>query len=105
MKNIYKVLTENLINERLDEIAFQDKKFRSADKKLDEDLQMYVKLPLTEGDAKVVEQVFDAYAAQSARYAELAYRQGIEDAVQLLKEMGVIQNDSPRKWAGKKIKF
>lgn len=105
MKNIYDVLIENLTNERLDEIAFLDKKFRSADKKLDEALKLYAKLPVTEEDAKVVDRVFDAYAAQNARYAALAYKQGIEDAIQLLKEMGVIQNGSPRKVKGKKIKF
>ncbi|MCH5250555.1 MAG: hypothetical protein J1E98_11505 [Lachnospiraceae bacterium] len=101
MKKAYKNLTETLIenftNERMDKIAFQDKKFRLADKKLDEALKLYNKLSLSKDDDKVVGHVFDAYAVQSARYAALAYKQGIEDAVQLLKEMDVIQNGSPRK--------
>ena len=90
MKNIYEILIENLTNERLDGIAFRDKKFRSAEKKLKEALKLFDKLSLPKEDAKVVGHVLDAYAAQSARYAAIAYRQGIEDAVKLLKKMGVI---------------
>ena len=90
MKSIYRILIENLTNERLDGIAFRDKRFRLAEKKLNEALKLYDKLSLPKEDANVVSHVFDAYAAQSARYAAIAYRQGIEDAVKLLKKMGVI---------------
>lgn len=90
MKKIYKILIENLTNERLDKIAFRDKEFRSADKKLNKALKLYDKLSLPKEDAKVVSRVFDAYVAQNARYAELAYKQGIKDTVKLLKKIEVM---------------
>lgn len=94
MKKIYKSLieplVENLTNERLDKIAFKDKEFRSVDKKLNESLKQYDDLSLPEESDRVVNRVFDAYGEQNARYAAIAYRQGITDTVQLLKKMGVI---------------
>lgn len=109
MKKLHKTLTETLIenftNERLDKTAFHDKEFRSLDKKLNEALERYDKLSFPEEAAKVVSHVFDAYGEQGARYAAVAYRQGIEDAVQLLKEIGVINDSSPDKQTGKEMKF
>ena len=89
-KNLIETLVENLTNERLDKIAFKDKEFRSADKRLNEALSQYDDLSLPEESDRVVNHVFDAYGEQSARYATIAYRQGIMDTVQLLKKMGVI---------------
>lgn len=89
-KNLIETLVENLTNERLDKIAFKDKEFRSADKRLNEALSQYDDLSLPEESDRVVNRVFDAYGEQSARYAAIAYRQGIMDTVQLLKKMGVI---------------
>lgn len=90
MKKVYKTLIENFTNERLDEIAFRDKEFRSSDRKLDGALRMYNKLSLPKEDNKVVSHAFDAYAEQGAIYAAIAYRQGIIDTVQLLKKIGVL---------------
>lgn len=90
MKDVYQILIENLTNERLDQTALQDKDFCTINEKLDEILEQYHKLELTEQDARVVNRAFELYAAQCAKYAHVAYRQGIEDSVQLLKEMGVI---------------
>ena len=89
-KNLIETLVENLTNERLDKIAFKDKKFRSADKNLNESLKQYEELSLPKESNKIVGRVFDAYGEHSARYAAVAYRQGIMDTVQLLKKMGVI---------------
>lgn len=94
MKKVHKtllgILIENFTNERLDEIAFKDKGFRSSDRKLNESLKQYDGLSLRKEDDKVMDRVFDAYGEQSARYAAIAYRQGMKDSVKLLKEMGVI---------------
>lgn len=90
MENVYQVLIENLTNERMDRIALQDKDFCIINAKLDEVLEQYHKLELTENDTGVINEAFELYAAQCAKYAHVAYRQGMEDAVDLLKEMGVI---------------
>ena len=94
MKKVHNSLIESLIenftNERLDEIAFKDREFRSSDRKLNEALGQYDKMLLPKGAAKVISRVFDTYAAQNAVYARLAYMQGMKDAVELLKKIGVI---------------
>lgn len=90
MKDVYQVLVEHLMNERLDRIASQDKEFSTISEKLDEVLEQYRELGLSEKDAGVIDRSFELYAAQCAKYAECAYRQGMEDSVQLLKEIGVI---------------
>lgn len=90
MKDVYQILIENLTNERLDQTALQDKDFCIINEKLDEIQEQYHKLELTEQDAGVVNRAFELYAAQCAKYARVAYRQGMEDAVELLKEIGVI---------------
>lgn len=89
MKDVYQILLENLTNERLDRIVFQDKGFCAVNEKLDEVLEEYDKLELPEKEAEVINNAFDVYAAKCAKYALCAYRQGMEDSVQLLKEMGV----------------
>ena len=89
-KNLIETLVENFTNERLDKIACKDKEFRSSDRKLDEALKQYDELSLPEESNKVANHVFDVYGEQSARYAAIAYRQGIIDMVQLLKKIGVV---------------
>lgn len=94
MKKIHKtlpeILVENFTNERLDEKAFRDKEFRSSDRKLHEALERYGRLSLPKGIDKVVSRVFDAFAEQNAVYVGIAYMQGMKDAVELLKKIGVI---------------
>ena len=94
MKKAYKslidIMIENLTNERLDEIAFKDKRIQSADRELNESLKHYAELSLPEESDEVVSRVLDAYGEQSTAYAALAYTQGMKDAVKFLKEIRVI---------------
>lgn len=89
-KSLIEILVENFTNERLDQIAFKDRGFRSSDRKLNEALEQYDKMLLPKGAAKVISRVFDVFAAQNAVYVGLAYMQGMKDAVELLKKIGVI---------------
>lgn len=90
LKDVYQILIENLTNERLDRIALQDKDYSAINEELDEVLKQYDILELSEKDADVINKAFELYGAQCAKHAHVAYRQGMEDAVDLLKEMGVI---------------
>lgn len=90
VKDIYKSLIKDLMNERIDKIVVRRKKFRKADKRYNKALKRCDDLPLSKEDAKVVDHAIDALAAQSAIYAELAYEQGIKDAVWMLKKIEVI---------------
>lgn len=90
MRDLMEIIIENLTNERLDEIVFQDEDFCSIDAQLDEALAKYNNLSITKQDAKLINEIFDLYVAHSARYAALAYRQGLEDSIHLLKAIDII---------------
>ena len=90
MKDVYDSLIKDLLNERMDKIVVRNKKFRKADQRYKEAIKRCDKLSLSKPDALVVDRTINAFAAQSAVYAELAYLQGIKDAVWLLKKIEVI---------------
>ena len=90
MKDVYNSLIKDLLNERLDKIVVRNKKFRKADKRYKEAIKRCDELSLCKEDALVVDRTINAFAVQSAVYAELAYIQGIKDTVWLLKKIGVI---------------
>ena len=91
MKNVYEGLIENLADERMDNIVAKNKRFRIAEKNLKEALGKYDKLSLPEADAKIIDNVINAFSDQSKVYGELAYEQGMKDTVKLLKKIGVIR--------------
>ena len=90
MRDLMEIIIENLTNERLDEIVFTDEEFCSIDSQLDEALAKYNNLSITKQDAKLINEIFDLYVVHSARYAALAYRQGLEDSIHLLKAIDII---------------
>ena len=73
MRDIIEIIIENLTNERLDEIVFQDEDFCTIDSQLDDALTHYDTLGISKQDTKVINEIFDLYVAHGARYAALAY--------------------------------
>lgn len=90
MNNILEILIENATNERLDEIAFLGEEYCIIDAQLNTAQQEYANLNLSEEDTKIIDKMLCLSTAHSARYSTLAYKQGLEDAVSLLKFMGII---------------
>ena len=90
MRDLMEIIIENLTNERLNEIVFQDEDFCMIDSQLEEALSHYDTLTISKQDVKEINRIFDIYVAHGARYAALAYRQGLSDSIELLKTLGVI---------------
>ena len=90
MRDIIEIIIEDLTNERLDEIVFKDEDFCAIDAQLDEALARYDTLSISKQDSKEINRIFDMYAAHSSRYAALAYRQGLQDSVELLRGLKII---------------
>lgn len=90
MKNVYKFMVENLMGRRIDKIVVRNKRYRKANKKYTEALKKCEELSLSKKDDRVVDNALNTLAAQDAVYSELAYRQGMKDAVRLLKDIGII---------------
>ncbi|MCH5259538.1 MAG: hypothetical protein J1F18_07290 [Lachnospiraceae bacterium] len=90
MSDIIEIIMEVVTNERLDDIARQDEIFCAIDARLNEALNSMDSLSISKQDLKEISKVLDIFAEYSARYAHLAYRQGLRDFIQLLKFIGII---------------
>ena len=91
MEDIFEMLVENFIEDGLDDIALKDEGFRQENKKFEESLRKYYDLQLPEEETEVINHVLDMYAAQSTKYAALAYRQGMKDVAKILKAVGLFE--------------
>lgn len=90
MKDVVEIIMEIVTNERLDDVARQDEVFREIDARLDEALANMDSLSIPEQDFKEINKILDILGEYSARYAHLAYRQGLKDFIQVLKFIGMI---------------
>lgn len=90
MRDIIEIIIENLTNERLDTIVFEDEEFSAIDDQLNEALANYDTLGISEQDSKEISRIFDIYADYSTSYAALAYKQGLIDSIELLRGLKII---------------
>lgn len=90
MNDVYQILIENLMNERLDKIAFADEEFCTLDGELDKALAHYDTLSISQQDSKTISRIFDLYAAHSARYSAISYQMGFTDAIELLRALKLL---------------
>lgn len=88
--SVMKILTEVMMNERLDEILQDMEEYISSQNGIDEAAAEYNSLDLLPEEKKVVDKLVSAYNADSAFYAAMAYQQGMKDCAVLLKEIGVL---------------
>jgi len=90
MKNIYEILIENATNKRLDEMILLDEEYLMISEQLDALQQQYIDLYLQKEYTGIIDKIICLYAEESARHSLLAYKQGMWDAVDLLKSMKVL---------------
>ncbi len=89
-RGILKVLTDVMMNERLDEILQYMEEYIVRQNEIDEATAEYNSLDLLPEEKKVVDKLVSAYNADGAFYATMAYQQGMKDCAVLLKEIGVV---------------
>lgn len=90
-KNIFEILTENAINERLDDTILRDSAYRKVQKKIDYLMEQFEKLSLTKEQKLVVDRLISAHIECGSCYGRITYQQGIRDCALLLMEMGLIK--------------
>ena len=90
-KNIFKILTENAINERLDDTILHDGAYRKVQKKIDHLMERFEKLNLTKRQRLIIDRLISAHIECGSCYGRVTYQQGIKDCAFLLKEMGLIK--------------
>lgn len=77
-------------NVRLDNILNKDKGFLEVQEKASRAIKLYEELELTEQQQLIVDRMVSAHNEAGAYYGRMAYKQGVFDCVELLKEMGVL---------------
>lgn len=90
MENIFEILVRNAINERLDDLAKEDEKYKELDHKMDEAIDKWIASGLSEEQNAIISQMADASAALSSQYTVLAYKLAVNDTIELLKDIGII---------------
>lgn len=89
MKNVNNIIKEYGMNERLDQIALKDKEYLARDREYEDLLNKCEDVGMNREQMKLVDDVTAAFAAQSSRYAELAYMMGLKDGTSLLHSLKV----------------
>ncbi len=82
-KSILEIMIENLTNERLDEIVFQNEEYREAEGKTDQALESLRKV-FDKEQSRAFEEYMTAENHRVAVYIELSYRQGMKDLMDFL---------------------
>ena len=91
MQNIFDVITESSINERLDSTILQNEEYIKIQKKISENSSQLDKLNLTKEQLLVIDRLVCSHAESGAFYGKMTYKQGVKDCVSLLKEMDLIK--------------
>jgi len=96
-KSILDVLTEYMMNERLDGMLQDNEEYIRTQKNIDLAMEEYMQLDLIEGQFKAMDKLISAYNASGAFYARMSYQQGVKDCASLLVEMGLIKDGNREK--------
>lgn len=90
MESLFNELVGMATNERLDNILNKDKGFLEVQEKAARAIKLFEELELTEEQQLIVDRMVSAHNESGAYYGRMAYKQGVYDCVELLKEMGIL---------------
>lgn len=89
--NIFEILTEHALNERLDEIVLRDVQYRESQDEINRSLEQFRELGLSGEQQLIIDQLISAHTKSGSCYGRAAYQQGIRDCAALLCEMGLLK--------------
>ena len=90
-KNIFDIITEYAVNERLDNVLLQNAEYIKIQNKIEEQRAQFDKLNLSKEECLIVDRLLSAYTESGAIYGKMTYRQGIQDCVELMTEMRLLK--------------
>ena len=82
-KEVLDIITENLTNERLDDIAFQNEEYMRAEEETGRKQNLLEEM-LNEEQCRLFEEYLSAENHRMAVYTDLSYKQGMKDLTALL---------------------
>lgn len=90
-KGIFDIITENSINERLDETILNNAEYIKIQEKISECNERLDGLNLTQDERIIIDRLICANTESGAFYGKMTYRQGFYDCVSLFKELDLIK--------------
>lgn len=90
-KNIFEVLTDNAINERLSEILLQDNEYQKIQEEINNLIEQCNMLKLPKEQWLIVDKLISAHTDCGSYYGRITYQQGFRDCASLLKKMELIK--------------
>ena len=91
-KNIFDVITEYAVNERMDGILLQDSEYQRIQREMDELIEKFHELNLSKEQNLLVDKLVSAHTESGCYYGRVAYQKGMRDCVSLLLNMGLIKD-------------
>lgn len=91
-KNIFDVITEYAINERLNDILQQDSEYQRVQHEMDELIEKFHELNLPKEQCLLVDRLVSSHTECGALYGRVTYQAGFRDCVSLLLEIGLIKD-------------
>ena len=89
-KSVFDIITDSLVNERLDSILLQDQEYQKTMDEVDNLAKELKSYDLNQEETKVVNRLICAYLTQNDCHNKFAYQQGFTDCANLLQEIGLI---------------
>ena len=90
-KNIFEILTEDAINERLDDTLLRDKKYRKISNKINNYAEQLNKLGLSKEQLLIIDKLISTHIESGYCYGRVTYQQGIRDCALLLSKMNLLK--------------
>ena len=90
-KNIFDVLIDNAVNERLNNILLQDNEYQKIQQEIDNLIEQCNMLNLPKEQWLIVDRLVSAHTDCGSYYGRITYQQGFRDCASLLREMELIK--------------
>ncbi|MBP3477338.1 MAG: hypothetical protein J6K48_13650 [Lachnospiraceae bacterium] len=90
-KDIFEIIIENSVNERMDNILLENEEYIKIQNKIDEQIERFNELDLDREQRLVVDRLVSFYTESGALYGRMTYKQGFMDCVSLLQKINLIK--------------
>ncbi len=90
-KNVFEVMTDDAVNERLNQIILENKQYEDIQRQIDNQIGLFDGLNLNKEQRVIVDRLVSLHTESGALYGRMTYQQGCRDCVALLQAMKLIK--------------
>lgn len=90
-RNVFEVITDYAVNERINQILLEDKRYQGIQRQIDNQIKLFEELNLDKEQRLIVDRLVSLHTESGALYGRVTYQQGCRDCVTLLQAMNLIK--------------